>query len=197
MTMHDTDFTAAAAAAATKAADAPALTETARLAMLAREGLDMVAAGEDQTMAGWLKYGEALNAGRKLFPKGDGDHDFGQWKHDNGLCDTKCPTCREAQLVPRACYMDAYAAMWAADDPDRFNEVRKAHPKVRTVRGLHAKWKNPDPEPQPERRAATLDDLRKVERLRALRDDPSAPEGERANAQRKIDAIEKEVGPVW
>ncbi|SHG75177.1 Protein of unknown function [Cognatiyoonia sediminum] len=38
--------------------------------------------------------------------------------------------------------------------------------------------------PQPEEpkrptRAATLDDLRKVERLRSLRDDPSASEGER------------------
>lgn len=32
----------------------------------------------------------------------------------------------------------------------------------------------PKKEPQPERRAPTLDDLRKVERLRALRDDPAA-----------------------
>lgn len=32
----------------------------------------------------------------------------------------------------------------------------------------------PKPEPKPTYRAATLDDLRKVERLRALRDDPGA-----------------------
>ena len=43
----------------------------------------------------------------------------------------------------------------------------------------------PKPEPKPVHRAATLDDLRKVERLRALRDDPAVSEGEKANAQRK------------
>jgi len=32
----------------------------------------------------------------------------------------------------------------------------------------------PKPAPQPEKRAATIDDLRKVERLRALADDESA-----------------------
>lgn len=40
----------------------------------------------------------------------------------------------------------------------------------------------PKPEPKVERRAATLDDLRKVERLRALRDDPAVSEGEKVNA---------------
>ncbi|MCL6285995.1 DUF3102 domain-containing protein [Ruegeria sp. 2012CJ41-6] len=54
----------------------------------------------------------------------------------------------------------------------------------------------PKAEPQTQRRAATLDDLRKVERLRALRDDPGAAEGERKNAQAKLDEIEKEVGPI-
>lgn len=49
---------------------------------------------------------------------------------------------------------------------------------------------------KPETRSATLDDLRKVERLRALRDDPSATEGEKENAQRKLDEIEKEIGKV-
>ncbi|NOD83757.1 hypothetical protein [Ruegeria sp. HKCCD6119] len=37
----------------------------------------------------------------------------------------------------------------------------------------------PKPTPKPETRAATLDDLRKVERLRALRDNPAATEGEK------------------
>jgi len=54
----------------------------------------------------------------------------------------------------------------------------------------------PKPTPKPELRAATLDDLRKVERLRALRDSPAASEGERDAAQRKLDAIEREVGKV-
>lgn len=50
--------------------------------------------------------------------------------------------------------------------------------------------------PVQQTRSATLDDLRKVERLRALRDDPSATEGEKENAQRKLDEIEKEIGKV-
>jgi len=54
----------------------------------------------------------------------------------------------------------------------------------------------PKTEPVQETRAATLDDLRKVERLRALRDSPAATEGEREAAQRKLDDIEREVGPV-
>ncbi|EAQ45626.1 hypothetical protein MED193_08233 [Roseobacter sp. MED193] len=37
----------------------------------------------------------------------------------------------------------------------------------------------PKPEPTPVHRAATLDDLRRVERLRALRDNPAASQGER------------------
>jgi hypothetical protein len=54
----------------------------------------------------------------------------------------------------------------------------------------------PKPAPKPDTRAATLNDLRKVERLRALRDDPSATEGEKQAAQHKLDDIEKEIGPV-
>ncbi|WP_170381496.1 hypothetical protein [Ruegeria atlantica] len=37
--------------------------------------------------------------------------------------------------------------------------------------------------PKPDTRAATLNDLRKVERLRALRDNPAATEGEKRAAQ--------------
>ncbi len=45
---------------------------------------------------------------------------------------------------------------------------------------LQTKKPKADPKPQPvERRLATLNDLRKVERLRALRDDPAATEGEK------------------
>jgi hypothetical protein len=43
---------------------------------------------------------------------------------------------------------------------------------------------------------ATLTDLCKEERVRALRDDPSASEGERADAQAKLDEIEEEIGKV-
>lgn len=52
-----------------------------------------------------------------------------------------------------------------------------------SIREVLAPGKTPK-EPKRETRAATLNDLRKVERLRALRDGPAATEGERENAQR-------------
>lgn len=163
-----------------------ALTETARLALLAREGLRQVAAGETKAMNGWLVYGAALNEGRELFAKGgQGDKDFGAWIVGHQLDGPND--------------MERLAAMWTATNSDDFEATRKANPRVRTVRGLHAKWKEDQKGGKPEpvqRRAATIDDLRRVERLRALRDNPVASPGEKANAQSKLDAIEKEVGPV-
>ncbi|WP_090739548.1 hypothetical protein [Paracoccus tibetensis] len=44
---------------------------------------------------------------------------------------------------------DQQAAMWAAADEAAFEETRRLHPRVRTVRGLHAKWKEAQrPEPK-------------------------------------------------
>ena len=95
-----------------------------RLAKIAREGLDKVSKGEEYTFEGWLRYGSALNAGREMFPS---DEQFGQWLVSAKLAGTHDH--------------DRAAAMWAAKDLDRFNEVCEAYPRVRTVRGLHAKWK--------------------------------------------------------
>ena len=115
--------------------------------------------GENLAIDGWLEYGEALNAGRKMFPKGgQGDKDFGAWIVAGQLAHPE--------------HKDRQAAMWGAENEHLLADLILKHPKVRTLRGLHAKWKNPGPEPKLEKRAATLDDLRKVERLRALRDDP-------------------------
>ncbi len=58
--------------------------------------------------------------------------------------------------------------MWGAENKHLIGDLMGKYPRVRTLRGLHAKWKQP--EPVQELRAATLNDLRKVERLRALRD---------------------------
>ena len=83
--------------------------------------------GEDKTMKGWLLYGAALNAGRKLFPTDD--RGFGQW-----------PTsCNLDKVHPG----DQQAAMWAAAYPEDLEATMKAHPKVRTVRGLYAKFNQP------------------------------------------------------
>ncbi|MBO9473268.1 DUF3102 domain-containing protein [Shimia sp. R10_1] len=59
-----------------------------------------------------------------------------------------------------------------------------------SIREVLALGKTPKEPPQ-QTRPATLDDLRKVERLRALRDDPAASEGERENAKAKLEEIEK------
>jgi hypothetical protein len=64
-----------------------------------------------------------------MFPS---DEQFGQWAAKVGLSQV---ATHEVTRDERA------AAMWAAKDLDRFNEVREAYPRVRTVRGLHAKWK--------------------------------------------------------
>ena len=100
----------------------------------------MVAEGDDKVIDGWLLYGVSLNAGRPLFERGgQGDKDFGAWKLNevwSSNLDNQ-PHCADEQ-----------AAMWAAKDPTWFTNFRRHHPKVRTVRGLHAKWKEAQ-KPQP------------------------------------------------
>lgn len=54
----------------------------------------------------------------------------------------------------------------------------------------------PKPELAPVHRAATLDDLRRVEHLRAKRDDPATTAAEREAIQRKLDSIQAEVGDI-
>ena len=75
------------------------------------------------------------------------------------------------------------------------NADARAFASCETIQDALAPAK-PKPTPKQELRAATLNDLRKVERLRALRDDPGASEGEKANAQAKLNEIEKEIGKV-
>ena len=54
----------------------------------------------------------------------------------------------------------------------------------------------PKPEPTKVHRAATLDDLRKVEHLRAKRDDPATTAAEREAIRRKLDSIKAEIGDI-
>lgn len=108
------------------------------LAKEAREGLRRVAAGEDETLAGWIAYGEALNEGRALFP---GDREFGEWVAQSqlGIAADGTPIKMD----------DRAAAMWAAANEDQFNEAREAG-KARTIRGIHAKWKEIEAEREAE-----------------------------------------------
>lgn len=100
-----------------------------------------------------------------MFPRGD-NAGFSEW-----LATAKLAVAHDH---------DRAAAMWGADNKHFLGDLMSKYPRVRTLRGLHAKWKKPNPEPQQEKRSATHDDLRKVQRLRALRDEPSATDGERA-----------------
>lgn len=91
-------------------------------------GLKVVEEGEARAIEGWLIYGAALNRGRKMFSRGgQGDKDFGAWKV---ACQLDTPDRHEA-----------VAAMWAADNTDLMYKIMKDHPRIKTVRGAHAKHK--------------------------------------------------------
>jgi len=103
---------------------------TARLGLLAedaRKGLSRVAAGESDTIEGWLAYGAALNEGRALFPVGDNAR-FSEWISNSKL---------EEGIHPA----EQSAAMWAAANPEQFSKAR-ASGNARTVRGIYAKWQD-------------------------------------------------------
>lgn len=160
----------------------PTLTEASRIAGQASQGLLMVALGEDQVIAGWLLYGKALNDGRKLY--GGDDKQFGKWVllHQlGGVHD-----------------LDRAAAMWAAaSEPDFLVVLRRANPKVRTLRGLHAKWKvDTSPAPRAIFEVPTQDELRVVQKLRAIADHASTDPRVRQNVQRKLDTYAARFGEV-
>ncbi len=86
-------------------------------------GLNTVSEGEAKTIIGWLIYGKALNEGRKLFPS---DELFGQWVLGN---------------LPITEHKERQAAMWAAENTDLMYEIMEDNPRIKTVRGAHAKHK--------------------------------------------------------
>ena len=65
-----------------------------------------MASGEENTLAGWLAYGAALNEGRDIFPKGDNER-FSEWLAKSNL---------DVGVHPG----EQQAAMWAAGNPDQF-----------------------------------------------------------------------------
>lgn len=111
----------------------------AKAAQEALQALGRVETAEDGMMAAWVAYGEALLVGKKLTEdpncgiKGDNpDHRFKKWRVSSKLNDT---------VGVKVSRHKCEAAMWAAEDPVRFAQVRAENDKVRTVRGMHAKWK--------------------------------------------------------
>ena len=110
-----------------------------RLDMLANDvalGFDRVEQGEENTIGGWLAVGHAMNEARSLF---NGNVEFGQW-------------LRSVNLSERANDHDRAAAMWAAANADQFEEARQRG-NPRTIRGIHAKWKEIEAEREAEARA--------------------------------------------
>jgi hypothetical protein len=121
------------------------------LAAEAREGLERVEKGEEFTIGGGLAYGHALNEGRALFP---GDREFGEWLRNSNLEE------RNGEPIHPA---DRSAAIWAAANADQFEEARQRG-NPRTIRGIHAKWKEIEAEhAEEERRKAAEDSRRSAE----------------------------------
>ncbi len=119
------------------------------LAAEARDGLDRVEKGEEFTIGGWLAYGHALNEGRALFP---GDREFGQWIEANV----------HSQLAKAPSHDDRLAAMWAAANADQFEEARQRG-NPRTIRGIHAKWKEIEAERAEEQRRKEAEERAKAD----------------------------------
>ena len=139
----------------------------------ARQGLALVASGEERTIEGWLMYGEALLEGRKLYPS---DKEFGKWVVESQLA--------SVGMNERA------SAIWAAEFPEDFEATRKAFPNVRTVRGLHAKFKAPTPATPKVK--ATPEDILTMQKLDTLAK-RGATAGERQAAQLKLDKLREVI----
>lgn len=104
---------------------------TVMLAEFAKEaiaGAKRVEAGEEHSISGWLAFGHNLNGARRLFPW---DREFGQWIEANVLYQLGTVEIRRE---------DRIAAMWAAENPVDFEAARQ-NGNPRTIRGIHAKWK--------------------------------------------------------
>ena len=87
-------------------------------------GLKIVEEGEARVVEGWLIYGAALNRGRKKFSSNNHFHDW-----------------MVSQQVAGTEDMTRLAAMWAAENTDLMRKIMEENPRIKTVRGAHAKHK--------------------------------------------------------
>lgn len=137
----------------------------AELAGAAREGLTQVANGEADAVQGWLAYGAALNEGRAMFPSNE---QFGRWVSSN---------LEETIKVHPA---EQVAAMWA-DKHRRTFALMYAAGEARTVRGIHAKWKE----------AEAAREAEEAKKQRAKEEAKRKAEAEAARADAKAKAEEE------
>ncbi len=96
-------------------------------------GLNVVEQGEAQTTAGWIIYGKALNEAKEF-----------TFDPDCGVVG-KNPNERFGNFVkgklPETEQKEREAAMWAAENTDLMHNIMEDHPRIKTVRGAHAKHK--------------------------------------------------------
>lgn len=145
----------------------------------ARQALGRVLQGEESAIGGWLAYGFALIEGRDL---NKSDSEFGKWLDDNSLRQVVGPDgfAREINDHERA------AAMWAAANPVQFDEARQRG-NPRSIRGIHAKWK----EIEAEREAEARQFAEKQDRATATAETVSSPAPKEAVSE----VIEDEAAP--
>lgn len=151
----------------------------ARLGILAHDAqiaLERVQRGEADAIEGWIAYGAALNEGRSLFHPED-DKGFGQWVYSSNL---------EEKVHPA----EQSAAMWAAANPDQFAEARSAG-NARTVRGIHARWKEIQDEREAEAKRTAADEARK--KAEAERKEAEAKAAAEAKARKAAQEAEDEA----
>lgn len=151
----------------------------------ARRGLGLVADGEETAIQGWRMYGAALNEGREMFPS---DEQFGQWCDSAGLSQVGTHEVKRDDRV---------AAMWAAANPEQFEQIREKHPNVRTVRGWHTKWKKeskPTISVVPTDTSLRLPDDKEAKRIKSLKDRAASTtsESERKAVESKLDKYREE-----
>jgi hypothetical protein len=82
---------------------------------------------EDEREVILLVLGRTLLDGRKL---NEGDREFGKW------CKANFPNLSE-QVSAK----EVTAILWAAEFPEQHQDMLDKHSRVRTTRGLYAKWK--------------------------------------------------------
>lgn len=99
----------------------------------ARQAMGRLLQGEEFTIGAWLAYGHALIEARELLK---GDAEFGRWLDENSLRQVAGPDGIPRHIEDH----ERAAAMWAAANPVQFEEARQRG-NPRTIRGIHAKWK--------------------------------------------------------
>ena len=88
---------------------------------------------EDEREVILLVLGRTLLDGRKL---NEGDREFGKW------CNRNFPNLREQVSGD-----ERTAILWAAEFPEQHQDMLDKHSRVRTTRGLYAKWKEENKKP--------------------------------------------------